>query len=143
MLKSINTLPRRGILIFKLFLLFTLIPIVELMILIDLGTSIGLAPTLGVVILTGALGAWAARTQGFYVVSRIQSEMADGRLPGAEMVEGAMVLVGGVLLLTPGLLTDAAGFALMVPAVRAVARGWLMKKFEKMIDEGNVHVYRG
>ena len=71
----------------KLFLLFTLIPIIELMILIDLGSSIGLAPTLGVVILTGALGAWAARTQGFYVVSRIQAEMAEGRLPGAEMVE--------------------------------------------------------
>ena len=129
--------------IFKLFLLFTLIPIIELMILIDLGTSIGLAPTLGVVILTGALGAWAARTQGFYALSRIQAEMAAGRLPGAEMVEGAMVLVGGVLLLTPGLLTDAAGFALMVPAVRAAARGWLMRKFEKMIDEGKVHVYRG
>ena len=129
--------------IFKLFLLFTLIPIIELMILIDLGTSIGLAPTLGVVILTGALGAWAARTQGFYALSRIQSEMAEGRLPGAEMVEGAMVLVGGVLLLTPGLLTDAAGFALMVPAVRTAARGWLMRKFEKMIDEGKVHVYRG
>ena len=129
--------------IFKLFLLFTLIPIIELMILIDLGTSIGLAPTLGVVILTGALGAWAARTQGFYALSRIQAEMAAGRLPGAEMVEGAMVLVGGVLLLTPGLLTDAAGFALMAPAVRAVVRGWLMRKFEKMIDEGKVHVYRG
>lgn len=129
--------------IFKLFLLFTLIPIIELMVLIDLGTSIGLAPTLGVVILTGALGAWAARTQGFYVVSRIQAEMEAGRLPGAEMVEGAMVLVGGVLLLTPGLLTDAAGFALMVPAVRAVVRGWLMRKFEKMIDEGKIHVHRG
>ena len=129
--------------IFKLFLLFTLIPIVELIILIDLGTSIGLAPTLGVVILTGALGAWAARTQGFYALSRIQAEMAAGRLPGAEMVEGAMVLVGGVLLLTPGLLTDATGFALMVPAVRAAARGWLMRKFEKMIDEGKVHVHRG
>ena len=129
--------------IFRLFLLFTLVPIIELMILIDLGTSIGLAPTLGVVILTGALGAWAARTQGFYVVSRIQAEMAAGRLPGAEMVEGAMVLVGGVLLLTPGLLTDAAGFALMVPAVRAVVRGWLMRKFEKMIEEGKVHVHRG
>ena len=129
--------------IFKLFLLFTLIPIIELMILIDLGTSIGLAPTLGVVILTGALGAWAARTQGFYVVSRIQAEMAAGKLPGAEMVEGAMVLVGGVLLLTPGLLTDAAGFALMAPPVRAVVRGWLMRKFEKMIEEGKVHVYRG
>ena len=129
--------------IFKLFLLFTLVPIIELMILIDLGSSIGLAPTLGVVILTGALGAWAARTQGFYVVSRIQAEMAGGKLPGAEMVEGAMVLVGGVLLLTPGLLTDAAGFALMVPAVRAVVRGWLMKKFEKMIEQGSVHVYRG
>ncbi len=129
--------------VFKLFLLFTLVPIVELMILVDLGGAIGLAPTLGIVILTGALGAWAARTQGFYVVSRIQAEMAGGRLPGAEMVEGAMVLVGGVLLLTPGLLTDAAGFALMVPAMRAVLRGWLTRKFEKMIKEGKVHVYRG
>ena len=129
--------------IFRLFLLFTLIPIIELMILIDLGTSIGLAPTLGLVILTGALGAWAARTQGFYVVSRIQAEIAAGKPPGSEMVDGAMVLIGGVLLLTPGLVTDATGFALMVPAVRAVVRGWLMRKFEKMIDEGKVRIYRG
>ena len=129
--------------VFRLFLLFTLIPLVELMILIDLGASIGLAPTLGIVILTGALGAWAARAQGFYVVSRIQAEMREGRPPAAGLVDGAMVLAGGVMLLTPGLLTDAAGFALMVPAARAVVRTWLMKKFGKMIEEGRVRVHRG
>ncbi len=129
--------------VWKLFLLFTLIPLAELIVLIDLAGAIGLGATLGVVILTGALGAWAARTQGFYVVSRIQSEMAAGRLPGAGMVDGAMVLVGGVMLLTPGLLTDAVGFALMVPAVRGAIRIWLMKKCEKMIEQGRVRVYRG
>ena len=134
---------RRGALFFRLFLLFTLIPLAELVILIDLGSAIGLAPTLGIILLTGALGAWAARAQGFYVVARIQAEMRDGRLPGAGLVDGAMVLVGGALLLTPGLLTDAAGFALMVPAARAVARTWLLRKFEKMIEQGKVRVYRG
>ena len=129
--------------VWKLFLLFTLIPLAELIVLIDLAGAIGLGATLGVVILTGALGAWAARTQGFYVVSRIQSEMAAGRLPGAGMVDGAMVLVGGVMLLPPGLLTDAVGFALMVPAVRGALRIWRMKKCEKMIDQGRVRVDRG
>ncbi len=129
--------------ILKLFLLFTLIPLAELMILLDLGGAIGVMPTLGVVVLTGALGAWAARSQGFYVLSRIRGEVNRGTLPGADLVEGAMVLVGGVLLLTPGLLTDAAGFALMVPLVRAVIRAKLMEKFEKMIERGSVHVYRG
>lgn len=129
--------------IWKLFLLFTLIPLAELIVLIDLAGAIGLGATLGVVILTGALGAWAARSQGFYVLSRIQAEMAAGRLPGAGMVDGAMVLAGGVMLLTPGLLTDAVGFALMVPAVRGALRVWLMRKCEKMVEEGRVRVYRG
>lgn len=128
---------------FKLFLLFTLIPLAELMILIDLGKSIGLGPTLGIVILTGVLGAWAAKAQGLYVVTRIQAEMANGGLPGAELLDGAMVLAGGVMLLTPGLLTDSAGFALMVPSVRAALRTWLMKKMGRMIEQGRVHIYRG
>ena len=129
--------------IFRLFLLFTAVPLLELMILIELGGSFGLAPTIGVVILTGAIGAWAARTQGFYVISRINDEMGQGRLPAVQLVDGAMVLVGGVLLITPGLLTDLVGFSLMVPAIRAVIRQWLMKKFDKMIREGKVQIYHG
>ncbi len=129
--------------IVRLFLLFTAVPLLELMILIDLGGAIGLGPTLGIVLLTGAAGAWIARAQGLAVLGRIRQEMAAGRVPAAELVEGAMVLVGGVLLLTPGLLTDAAGFLLMVPACRRAIRGWLMRKLEKMVEDGKVRVYHG
>ncbi len=128
---------------FRLFLLFTAVPLLELMILIELGSTFGLAPTIGLVLLTGAIGAWAARAQGFYVLSRIQDELGQNRLPAAQLVDGAMVLVGGVLLITPGLLTDLTGFALMVPAIRAVIRRWLMHKFEKMVQEGKVHIHHG
>lgn len=127
--------------VFRLFLLFTTVPLLELMILIDLGQRVGLGPTLGIVLITGALGAWAARSQGFYILGRIQGELAEGRLPAAELVDGAMILVGGVLLLTPGLLTDAAGFALMVPALRRTLRGWLMRRFERMVREGKMRVF--
>lgn len=127
--------------VFRLFLLFTLIPLLELMILIDLGRNIGLGPTLGIVVLTGVAGAWAARMQGFAVLRRIQAEMAEGRLPAVGLVDGALVLVGGVLLLTPGLLTDVAGLALMIPPVRAFIHKKLMHKLERMVREGNVHVY--
>ncbi|MDA1000774.1 MAG: FxsA family protein [bacterium] len=126
----------------RLFLVFTLVPLLEVMILIDLGQAIGFAPTVGIVILTGALGAWAARSQGFYVLGEIQREMGQGRLPGVQLVDGAMVLAGGLLLLTPGLLTDAFGFSLMVPAIRRHIRGWVMRKIEQMQREGKIHVIR-
>ena len=128
---------------FRLFLLFIAVPLLELMILIELGSAFGLAPTIGLVLLTGAIGAWAARAQGFYVLSRIQGELGRNQLPAAQLVDGAMVLVGGVLLITPGLLTDLTGFALMVPAFRAVIRQWLMNKFEKMVREGKVQIHHG
>ncbi|MBI2131261.1 MAG: FxsA family protein [Candidatus Tectomicrobia bacterium] len=126
---------------FRLFLLFTAIPLLELLILIDLGSWIGAAPTLGLVILTGAAGAWIARLQGLSVLGRIQQELAEGRLPALELVDGALVLVGGILLLTPGLLTDLMGLSLMVPACRALVRGWLLARLEGLIREGKVHVY--
>ncbi len=129
--------------IFKLFRLFTAVPLLELMILIELGSAVGLGPTIGVVLLTGAVGAWAARTQGFYVLGQIQRELSTGQLPAAQLVEGAMVLVGGVFLITPGLLTDFAGFALMVPAVRRLIREMMMRKFKTMVEEGRVRSHSG
>ncbi|OGL63753.1 MAG: hypothetical protein A3J27_13565 [Candidatus Tectomicrobia bacterium RIFCSPLOWO2_12_FULL_69_37] len=126
---------------FRLFLLFTAIPLLELMILIDLGSWMGVAPTLGLVLLTGAAGAWIARLQGLSVLGRIQRELAEGRLPGAELVEGALVLVGGLFLLTPGLLTDLMGLSLMVPAFRSAVRAWLIRRLERLVREGKVHFY--
>ena len=126
---------------FRLFLLFTAIPLLELMILIDLGSWMGVAPTLGLVLLTGAAGAWIARLQSLSVLGRIQRELAEGRLPGAELVEGALVLVGGLFLLTPGLLTDLMGLSLMVPAFRSAVRAWLIRRLERLVREGKVHFY--
>jgi len=103
----------------------------------------GLSTTIGLVLLTGAIGAWAARAQGFYVLGRIQSELSTGQIPAEQVVDGAMVLVGGVLLITPGLLTDFVGFALMVPGVRRVIREWLMWKFQEKIKDGRIEIRRG
>ena len=129
--------------VFKLFLLFTAVPLLELMILIELGNAVGLSSTIGIILLTGAIGAWAARMQGFYVLAQIQRDLSENRLPGAQLVEGAMVLVGGIFLITPGLLTDSIGFALMIPAVRGVLRGILISKFQKMVAEGKVRIDHG
>jgi UPF0716 protein FxsA len=125
----------------RLLLLFTAIPLLELMLLVELGATIGLPPTIGIVILTGALGAWAARTQGFYVLARIQEEISRERLPGVHLLDGGLVLVGGVLLITPGLLTDIIGFALMIPAVRELIRRRILRKVERMIQEGRIKVH--
>ncbi len=117
---------------------FIVMPILELWLLIKLGGHYGIVPTLLLVVLTGIAGAWMARTQGLMVLLTIQRELAEGRMPAPQMIDGVMILVAGVLLLTPGLITDAAGFLLLVPPVRALIRGWLRLKLEKKLREGTV-----
>ena len=102
----------------RLLLLFVLIPIIELYLLLQLGARIGFMPTLGLIVLTGALGATLARQQGRSALAKIQNELKSGRPPAMEMVEGALIVVGGIVLLTPGILTDLFGFALMIPKFR-------------------------
>ena len=102
----------------RLLLLFVLIPIIELYLLLQLGARIGFMPTLGLIVLTGALGAILARQQGLSALAKIQNELKSGRPPAMEMVEGALIVVGGIVLLTPGILTDFFGFALMIPKFR-------------------------
>ena len=95
----------------RLLLLFTVVPIVELLLLIELGRHIGLAPTLAIVLGTGVLGAALARWQGLATLRQVQTEMDAGRLPTGPLVDGLLILVAGAVLLTPGLLTDLAGVA--------------------------------
>jgi len=102
----------------RLALLFVFVPLIELMLLIKLSAKVGFGPTLLLVVITGLIGAWLARDQGFKAVRRIQAELAAGRMPTDELIEGMLVLAGGVVLLTPGLLTDICGFLLMVPGFR-------------------------
>lgn len=115
-----------------LALLFIVLPVVELALLLRVGGLIGFWPTLGLVILTGLAGAGLARAQGFRVVSVLQGELAAGRMPGRALLDGACILVGGALLLTPGFLTDAVGFSLLLPPTR----GLLLRRLRRRIEEG-------
>jgi UPF0716 protein FxsA len=109
----------------RLLLLFITIPLIELILFLTIGEWIGLPATIGVVILTGFLGAWLTKAQGLRTLRRYRETLAGGRLPHDELLEGLLILVAGAVLLTPGFLTDAAGFLLLVPPLRARVVAWL------------------
>ena len=102
-------------------LLFAL-PFVELYVIIQIGHALGVLDTIGVMVIISLLGAWLARHEGFFVIRRIQESLAMGRVPADEMLDGALVLAGGLLLLTPGFVTDAVGILLLFPPSRAGVR---------------------
>jgi len=101
-----------------LFLAFVIVPIVEIGLFITVGGAIGLWPTLAIVILTAIVGTQLMRHQGISTLNRLQTNLAQGKNPTDPIAQGAMILVAGVLLLTPGFFTDALGFLLLIPLVR-------------------------
>jgi UPF0716 protein FxsA len=103
-------------------IIFVTVSVVELLVLAAVEDRIGLGPTLAIILFTGILGASLVRSQGFSVLVRVRNQMSQGVFPGRELAHGALVLIGGALLLTPGFLTDALGFALMVPTFREIVR---------------------
>lgn len=105
-----------------LVILFVLVPIAELALFLRISDAVGLGPTLLFVLVTAVIGAALVRRQGISVMNQVRAQLAGGGFPGRQLAHGAMVLVGGALLLTPGFLTDAIGFSLMVPAVREALR---------------------
>ncbi len=113
---------------------FIFIPLVELAVLIQIGRHLGTPGTLALVLLTGVAGALLVKLQGIMVMTRIHRDMAAHRLPANSLLDGAMILLAGALLITPGLLTDAVGFALLIPPVRAAVRTWLRRKFERAVQ---------
>jgi len=117
----------------RLIILFITIPLVEIILLIWVSTRTHWSSTLMLVILTGAWGAYLAKSQGYSILAKIQAETAAGRVPTAELIDGLLVLIGGIVLLTPGLLTDLAGFCLMVPGFRAIIRERVKKKFAAQV----------
>lgn len=125
-----------------MLLLFTLIPVVEIYVILQVGEQLGALPTVGLIILTGAAGAYLARTQGFEVVRRMQQELNRGQLPADPLIDAAMVLAGGLLLLTPGFCTDIVGFSLLVPATRELLKKTVSDYLKRQIDEGRIHIRR-
>lgn len=102
----------------SIFLLVLLIPFAEIYLLLKVGGIIGALPTIFLVVFTAALGAWLLRQQGFATFQRLQANLAQGTIPAYEMIEGPIILVGGLLLLTPGFITDILGFACLIPQLR-------------------------
>ncbi len=123
-----------------LLVLFIAMPIIELMVLLRVGESLGVGGAIGLVVLTGVIGAWMARMQGFMLVMKIRAEMNRGELPAPHLMDGLMILIAGVLLITPGLITDTVGFLLLVPAFRNVVKRKLREVMEKKINRGVINI---
>jgi len=123
----------------KLLLLFIIIPVIELYILIEIGEKIGVWLTIGVIVLTGALGAYLVKSQGFYILKKIQIDLKEGILPGDSLVQALIILVGGVLLITPGFFTDIIGFICLIPVGRLVIKNYLLKWLKNKIKEGSFY----
>jgi len=124
----------------KLFLAFTLIPFLELYLLIKIGYYLGAFNTILVVILTGFLGAYLAKLQGIKTMMRVRQSLNRGELPAEEMVDALLIFVAGVVLLTPGFVTDLAGVAILIPNTRFRFKRWLRKKFDKWISENKANI---
>ena len=116
-----------------LLLLFTLVPIVEIWILIRIGQAISVGPTIALIVLTGVVGAALARREGLRTLGRINQSLARGVVPTRDLVEGLMIFVAGVTLVTPGVITDAVGFAVLIPPIRAWLRRRLTEYFKKRV----------
>ena len=114
----------------KLFLAFTIIPIIEIYLLIEIGSMFGALTAVTLVILTGFLGAFLARMQGLQTLYRIQKSLREGRMPSGELLDALLIVIAGLVLLTPGFLTDSAGFLLLIPATRNYIKYWLRRQIE-------------
>lgn len=124
----------------RLFVLFTLVPLLELYLLIKVGSYLGAETTIMLIVLTGGVGALMARMQGFQVLVQIRERFRDGRVPADELLAGGLIVVGGLLLVTPGLLTDAVGLALLLPFVRSRVVQWIKDFLRRKIEEGRVQI---
>lgn len=120
-----------------LLLLIIVVPALEIALLIFSGNVIGVWQTIFLIIATGVLGAWLAKKEGLQALRLAQLQTQQGQLPSGVILDGICILVGGVVLLTPGFITDAIGFFLLVPKTRTFAKALLLKIFNNMIKNGN------
>lgn len=118
----------------KLFALFIITPVVEMGLLIELGKLIGTLQTIAIIVITGIVGASLAKSQGLRVLGNIRESVQNGEIPHNHLIEGVLILIGGALLITPGILTDAAGFMLVMPWTRRLIRERVKKYFMGRID---------
>ncbi len=121
---------------FRILAIFIIIPILELFILLRLGELVGVFYTILIILLTGVIGVWLAKKQGFIVLSQFRNSMNSGFLPGDSIVDGILILLGAAVLLTPGLITDFIGFLLLIPFTRIFIREFLKKRLKFYLENG-------
>lgn len=125
----------------RLILIFIVVPLIEILLLIEIGSRIGAFNTILVIVLTAILGASMMRQQGFTIMRNIQRDLSQGRMPTGELINGALVLAGGIVLLTPGFFTDAVGFILLIPATRGFIRKKIQLLIRRKIESGDIHIF--
>jgi len=124
----------------KLFILFITIPVVEVFVLLDAADHIGLWATFLLVIATGIAGAYLTKSQGLDLLARIQAATSQGELPAMELIDGLFIMLGGVLLLTPGFITDLVGFICLTPWSREPLKRYLIKWMQIKIERGEFQI---
>ena len=125
-----------------LFFLMIIIPLIELLIIIWASSYTGVLAMIGLIILTGAIGATLARRQGIRTLRQAQISMQNGQIPGDPIIDGICILIGGLSLLMPGFISDIIGFFLLIPFTREIFKNWLKAIFQNMINRGNAIIYR-
>ena len=128
----------------RLALLFIGLPLLELYILIKIGSYLGPFLTIALIIFSGLLGLLLARFEGLRTLHQIRQSLAQGIVPAEEMVDSVLIFVGGVLFVVPGVITDFAALVLLIPFTRTIFKRWLRRRFDRMVAKGNVRLqYQG
>ena len=126
----------------KLFIAFTLIPVLELYVMIKVGSALGALNTIAIVIVTAVAGAHLARTQGLQTMLRVRARLNAGEMPTDDLIDALIIFLAGVVLLTPGFITDAFGILLLIPATRDAFKRWLRQKFVEWSHNTEIHIHR-
>jgi len=121
-----------------LLLLFTVVPAIELILLFKIGAKLGALSTFLIILSTGIVGAYLAKSQGLTIIKKIQHELANGELPAHQLIHGVLVFAGGLLLLTPGFLTDILGLMMVFPGTRHGIAVFLKASLAKAMANGNI-----
>ncbi len=126
-----------------LALLFLVVPFLELYVLIQVGQAIGALPTIALLVLVSAAGAWLVKREGLSTMRRAQAQLREGRVPTSELVDGVLILFAGALLVSPGFVTDLAGILLLVPPVRLALRAAARRRLARRAGVIEIEAERG
>ncbi|MDP4105626.1 MAG: FxsA family protein [Bacillota bacterium] len=125
-----------------IILLLILVPAADIGLLLFSGKTIGVLPTLACIILTGVIGAYLAKREGLETIRKANEQLRTGHLPGEAVLDGICILIGGILLITPGFITDIIGFLMLVPITRKPFKWWMKSFFRKWINRGNIKIIK-